>query len=124
MAIEQEQFLGLLGAAMLDAAETLHLSQFQTSITPEGAIVGKVVRLIIAPDFIDSIARSRGSIRLGDVSSFLMRLVEAMEEVAQKKVLRQVVAKLEPPSCRVRVTVVPEEMDFHMNPHIDPRIGD
>lgn len=45
----QETFIDLLLASMLDAATGGHLTQLQTTITPEGK-KSKTVRIIIVPE--------------------------------------------------------------------------
>lgn len=49
-ASEGELFLDMLLAAMQDAATTGHITQLQTTITPEGATRSKLVRLVVIPE--------------------------------------------------------------------------
>lgn len=49
-ATEGELFLDLLIAAMQDAAMTGHITQLQTTITPEGTAKAKLVRLVVIPE--------------------------------------------------------------------------
>lgn len=43
-------FLDLLVAAMTDAATTGHLTQIQTTITPIGSNMPKLVRIVVVPE--------------------------------------------------------------------------
>jgi hypothetical protein len=47
---ETNIFLNLLIAAMQDAVLTGHISQLQTTITPEGTSKAKLLRIIVVPE--------------------------------------------------------------------------
>lgn len=53
-------FIDILAAAMVDAVTTGHITQLQTTITPEGSAKAKLVRLIVVPEEMEIVRQLGG----------------------------------------------------------------
>jgi hypothetical protein len=71
-----DQFLAMLEALILDAAEEGNATQIQTTYTPPGEQFAKVLRVMIVPEEVDSTVKRR-KVGIGRQDAFLAKLIDA-----------------------------------------------